>query len=111
MLCHLRIKRQETCWRRKNIGVVKAFEELTGEKIYVDENSHLLGALGVAILAKKSNKEKEFNFNIADISFETKGLNCNGCANSCEIMCIMRDKKLIDAWGNRCERGNMVVKN
>lgn len=95
----------------KNIGVVKAFEELTGEKIYVDENSHLLGALGVAILAKKSKKEREFNFNIADILFETKGLNCKGCANNCEIVCVVRDKKMIDAWGNRCERGNMIVKN
>ena len=95
----------------KNIGVVKAFEELTGEKIYVDPNSHLLGALGVAILAKKSKKETNFNFNIAKISFETKGINCHGCANNCEIICIMRDKKIIDAWGNRCERGNMVVKN
>lgn len=95
----------------KNIGVVKAFEELTGEKIYVDPNSHLLGALGVAILAKKSKKETNFNFNIAKISFETKGINCHGCANNCEIICVMRDKKIIDAWGNRCERGNMVVKN
>ena len=95
----------------KNIGVVKAFEELTGEKVYVDENSHLLGALGVAILAKKSKKEREFNFNIADILFETKGLNCKGCANNCEIVCVVRDKKMIDAWGNRCERGNMIVKN
>ena len=95
----------------KNIGVVKAFEELTGEKIYVDENSHLLGALGVAILARKSKQEKEFNFNITDISFETKGINCHGCANSCEIVCVMRDKKMIDAWGNRCERGHMAVKN
>ena len=35
----------------KNIGVVKAFEDITGEKIYVDNNSHLMGALGVAILS------------------------------------------------------------
>lgn len=31
----------------KNIGVKKAFEELTGEEIIVDKNSHLMGALGV----------------------------------------------------------------
>jgi activator of 2-hydroxyglutaryl-CoA dehydratase len=30
----------------KNIGVVKAFEEIVGEKIFVDENGHLMGALG-----------------------------------------------------------------
>ena len=93
----------------KNIGVVKAFEELTGEVIYVDENSHLLGALGVALLAKKSNIEKEFSFNITDVSFETKGVNCRGCSNNCEIVCVLKNNKMIDSWGNRCERGNMKV--
>lgn len=95
----------------KNIGVVKAFEELTGEKIYVDKNSHLMGALGVAILAKKSKQEKNFNFDVDDVNFETKGINCNGCSNNCEIICVMKNKKMLDSWGNRCERGNMVVKN
>lgn len=94
----------------KNIGVVKAFEELLGEKIYVDKNSHLLGALGVAILAKKSKVNKEFNFNITNIAFETKGQNCHGCANNCEIVCILKNNQLIDSWGNRCERGNLKVK-
>ena len=93
----------------KNIGVVKAFEELTGEKILVDKNSHLMGALGVAILAKNSNKAINFNFDIQDIIFETKGRNCHGCANQCEIISVMRNHKIIDSWGNRCERG--TVKN
>ena len=94
----------------KNIGVVKAFEELLGEKVYVDKNSHLLGALGVAILAKKSKVNKAFNFNISNISFETKGHNCHGCANNCEIVSVFRNNKLIDSWGNRCERGSLKVK-
>ena len=37
----------------KNIGVVKAFEKITKEKIITDENGHLMGALGIAILSKK----------------------------------------------------------
>lgn len=94
----------------KNIGVVKAFEELTGEKILVDDNSHLMGALGVAILAKKSKKENVFNFDIANVKFEIKGINCHGCANQCEIICVMKNQKMIDSWGNRCERGNLVVR-
>lgn len=95
----------------KNIGVVKAFEELIGEKIYVDKNSEVLGALGVAILAKKSKCEKEFDFNIENITFETKGINCHGCSNECEIVCILKNNKMIDSWGNRCERGTAAVKN
>jgi predicted CoA-substrate-specific enzyme activase len=89
----------------KNIGVIKAFEEATKEKILVDANGHLMGALGVAILAKKSNKEHIFDFNISDINFETKGVECKKCSNNCEIICVHKNKQLIDAWGNRCDNG------
>jgi predicted CoA-substrate-specific enzyme activase len=95
----------------KNVGVIKAFEDATGEKIIVDPSSHLMGALGVAILAKKSGIEIEFDFNIADIVFETKGVECQRCANNCEIICIHKDKKLIDAWGNKCDNGAINTKN
>ena len=89
----------------KNIGVVKAFEKLTGEKIIVDPNSHLMGALGSAILAKKSGIEKEFTFDIENIVFETKDTYCNGCSNNCEIINIIQNGKHLDSWGNRCEVG------
>lgn len=95
----------------KNIGVIKAFEEATGEEIIVDSNSHLMGALGVAILAKKSKQENDFSFDIEDINFETKGINCHGCSNNCEIICVSKNKKVIDAWGNRCEKGEIKIRN
>ena len=88
----------------KNIGVVKAFEDILGEKVIVDKDSHLMGALGVAILSKKE-KEISFDFNIIDISFETKAKECNGCPNHCEIITIKKDDKILDSWGNRCEKG------
>lgn len=91
----------------KNIGVVKAFEKLTGEKIITDENGHLMGALGVAILSKKE-KEEVFDFNILNLNFETKGYECKKCPNHCEIITIKKDKKIIDAWGNRCEKGALI---
>ena len=95
----------------KNVGVIKAFEDAVGEKIIVDNNSHLMGALGVAILAKKSGIEKEFSFDIDNISFETRGINCHRCSNNCEIICVSKNNKIIDAWGNRCERGEVKVNN
>ena len=95
----------------KNIGVIKAFENLTGEKIIVDKNSHLMGALGAAILAKDSKDERKFSFDIEDIKFETKGIDCHGCANNCEIICVSKNNKIIDAWGNRCEKGGLKVNN
>ena len=93
----------------KNIGVVKAFEDITGEKVYVDNNSHLMGALGVAILSKKQ-KEVNFSFDIDNIVYETKGIECKGCSNNCEIIEVIRNKQIIDSWGNRCPKGELVHK-
>ena len=93
----------------KNIGVVKPFEKITGYKVYVDNNSHLTGALGVAILSR-TEEEIDFSFDIEDIIFETKGTECKGCSNNCEIIKVMRDNKIIDSWGNRCPRGELVHK-
>ena len=95
----------------KNIGVIKAFEDVTGQTITVDKNSHLMGALGVAILAHKSQIERPFTFDIEDINFETKGIECHGCANNCEIICVSRNNQIIDSWGNRCERGKIMEHN
>ena len=94
----------------KNIGVVKAFEKACNCKITVDPNSHLMGALGIAILAKKSKKEKVFSSNIEEVSFETKGLSCHRCPNNCEIVCVYKNNSIIDSWGNRCEKGSLVTK-
>lgn len=94
----------------KNIAVVSAFEELTGEKIYVNKNSHLMGAFGVAIMAKKSGKERIFDFDIDSYSIETKIASCGGCANNCDIITVYKNNEIIDYWGNRCSHGD-VIKN
>jgi predicted CoA-substrate-specific enzyme activase len=91
----------------KNEGVIKAFEEATGYPVKVDPNSHLIGALGAAILAKKTRLEKPFTFDIANIEFKTKSFECGKCSNNCEIIGVYRDKELIDSWGNKCENGQL----
>ena len=62
----------------KNSGVVAAFEKALGCKVTVDENGHLMGA---------------------------REAGCGQCPNNCEIICVYSSDQLIDAWGNRCERG------
>lgn len=93
----------------KNVGVVKAFKDVTGYDIIVNDNSHLMGALGAAIISKKDGNI-EFSFDIEDIVYETRGTSCKGCANNCEIIKVFRDNKIIDAWGNRCPKGDIVNK-
>ncbi len=94
----------------KNQGVVAAFEKALGCKVTVDENGHLMGALGVAIIAKRSGVRKTFDFSMEDMEFRTRDASCGRCPNNCEIVCVYRGEELIDAWGNRCERGAIAVK-
>ena len=92
----------------KNIGVIRAFEQATGKEILVSPNSHLMGALGIAILSKDAKQENEkFDFNITDFAFTTSGHECGKCANNCEIINFYKGNVLIDTWGNKCEKGTI----
>lgn len=86
----------------KNVGVLKYFKEIIGEEVFVDPNSHLMGALGIAILSRKNRSDKIYDLNIKDISFNTKGSECSGCSNNCEILKIYKNEKLVDTWGSMC---------
>lgn len=88
----------------KNDGVKKYFEEVLKHEVIVDQDSHLMGALGIAILAKNNKKNKKYDLNIKNVKFDTIGMECNKCSNNCEILKIYKDDKLIDAWGSRCGR-------
>ncbi|MCD7738216.1 MAG: acyl-CoA dehydratase activase [Lachnospiraceae bacterium] len=94
----------------KNQGVVAAFEKALGCKITVDENGHLMGALGAAIIARRSGVRREFDFSVENMEFYTREASCGRCPNNCEIVCVYRGGEMIDAWGNRCERGAVAVK-
>ena len=88
----------------KNVGVLKYFKEILNTDVIVDPNSHLMGALGIAILAKKNKTNKVYDLNIQNVDFLTKATECKGCSNNCEILRIYKDNKLVDSWGNRCDK-------
>lgn len=89
----------------KNKAVVQEFIHQTGMEVAVDECSHLLGAVGAAILSKSAHRVTAFQPDIAGFSYHTTATECNGCANCCEIVSFYRNEELIDAWGNRCAKG------
>lgn len=93
----------------KNEGVVAAFEKALKCKVIVDPNGHLMGAIGAAILARNSPARRTFDFAIESMDFRVRDASCGKCANNCEIICVYRDGTLIDAWGNRCDRGAIPV--
>jgi len=86
----------------KNEGVLKYFRDVLGCEVSVDPNSHLMGALGIAILSRKHSDGREYNLDIKEIEFKTVGNECGGCSNNCEILRIYKDKRLVDTWGSMC---------
>lgn len=89
----------------KNVGVVEAFKRITGHDVIVDDYGHLMGALGIALLAQNRGAEERFDFGVRDLTFETMGDECGGCPNNCEVVYVLRDGEFIDGWGNRCATG------
>jgi hypothetical protein len=89
----------------KNVGVVEAFRRATGHDVLVDEMGHLMGAIGIALLARASGIEEPFDFSVREASFTTRGVECGGCPNNCEVVCVLREAEPLAGWGNRCERG------
>lgn len=94
----------------KNAGVVRAFENELGMEVLVDADGHLMGAFGAALLAADaasvgSGRCRPFDFDVTEFEFKTREIECSKCTNHCEIICVYRDGEIIDAWGNRCEKG------
>ena len=86
----------------KNKGVIKYFEDILKSEIIVDKDGHLMGAFGIAILSKKHTRNKTYDLNVKNVKFITKGRECTGCSNNCEILNIYKDETLVDVWGSKC---------
>ena len=92
----------------KNMTIVKCLEKELDKKIIVNKNSHLFGCIGVAILARESKIEKEFDFNIELNTIKTEMTNCKKCDNECTIVTIYKNNNLIDTWGNKCNNFDAI---
>jgi len=91
-----------------NVGIKKAFEHELQSEILVPQNYDVMGAIGVALLADKymnQNKHLKTNFNGFDAALkehDIKSFECSGCPNSCEIIQLFLDRKLVARWGDKC---------
>lgn len=93
----------------KNRGVVQAFREELASEICVDDDSHLMGAVGAALLSKRAVRPAPFDWEIVNLDFRTSAQTCPGCANHCEIVSFTCDGDFLDCWGNRCEKGRACL--
>ena len=90
-----------------NKGIVAAFERELNHKVIVPDNYDVMGAIGAAVLAKESiertgEKTKFRGFECAELDFVPTSFICDGCDNSCEVIKIMMDGKILAMWGDRC---------
>ncbi len=91
-----------------NKSVVAAFEKITGKPIIIPPHFDVTGAIGAAILARKSmaegQKSRFKGFHISDIPFSISSFTCKSCTNHCEIqkVKVAGEKKAL-FYGGRCE--------
>lgn len=88
-----------------NVGVRQAFERALGQEITVPEHFLVMGAIGAAILASEETERKATRFAgfaVANISFESRVFECDGCPNRCEVIETLREDQVIDRYGDRC---------
>jgi predicted CoA-substrate-specific enzyme activase len=92
-----------------NKAVVAAFEQVTGKKIIIPPHFDVTGAIGAAILAKRSmktgQKTRFKGFGIRNASYKISRFVCQECTNHCEIRRVKIEgvKKSL-FYGGRCEK-------
>jgi len=97
-----------------NQGIRKAFEEIIGCKLIIPEHYDVMGAIGAAILAKEEVTAKRLNthfkgFQIAHEEITTRSIDCEACANQCEVVELWQDGRLIACLGDKCGKWSQRI--
>nr|MQY80619.1 CoA activase [Dehalococcoidia bacterium] len=85
-----------------------AFESILGKKVQVPSHHDILGAIGVAMLAREewetSDRPTRFQgFNLENRKCELSSFECQSCANLCEIHKVIFEEKKPLFYGARCD--------
>ena len=92
-----------------NKSVVAAFEKVCGKPITIPPHFDVTGAIGAAMLARKSMQPGQSTrfkgFNVSELPFTLDKFVCNACSNQCEIQRVRIEghtKPLY--YGGRCDK-------
>ncbi len=97
-----------------NDAVLRAFELIVGKEVVRPDISGLMGAYGVALLAKEqfeSNLDMEYTSTLTkledldNLDIKITHTRCNGCENHCLLTVNKFNNKKSYISGNRCEKG------
>ncbi|MCK4515116.1 MAG: hypothetical protein KAU31_07655, partial [Spirochaetaceae bacterium] len=92
-----------------NRSVVAAFEKVTGKPITVPPHFDVTGAIGAAILARRTvadgRKTRFKGFDVSRSKYTIERFTCHSCANQCDIRKVkIEGEKRPLYYGGRCER-------
>jgi len=92
-----------------NKAVVAAFEKVVGKKILIPPHFDVTGAIGAAILARRSmsdgQKSSFKGFSIGNASYKITRFSCQSCTNHCEIRKVKIEGVTTPLfYGGRCEK-------
>ena len=90
-----------------NTGIVKAFERALGVEVVIPRYFDVMGAYGVALLAREnimgtSDKTNFRGFDKMNCSYTAVSKECSGCSNCCEIVQIAMNDDPVVCWGDKC---------
>jgi len=89
-----------------NNAVAAAFSAITGKEIIVPPHNAVLGAIGVALLAKEKvtatgSSTRFRGYDVSRISYSLREFTCNGCINCCSVQEFkVEGEKTF--WGDKC---------
>jgi len=93
-----------------NGAVVEGFRRALGVPIVVPPHHETTGAVGAAMMAAASNPTGIWELSrVTDFEFSTKGVQCDGCANQCDVALLLREKEVAAAFGSRCGKWEALV--
>ena len=101
-----------------NDAVLRAFELIVGRNVVRPDIAGLMGAYGVALLAKEqyeANLDMEYvstitkNEDLDKLKIDISHVRCNGCENHCLLTINKFSNGARYISGNRCEKGAGIV--
>ncbi|QUH24707.1 acyl-CoA dehydratase activase [Serpentinicella alkaliphila] len=97
-----------------NVGIKQSFEEALGQEVLVPPHHDVMGAIGCCLLARehaaKGHLTEFKGFDIINSGYNVKGIECQDCANLCEVIEIVQDGQIMARWGDKCGKWNSLVK-
>ncbi|MBP2674668.1 MAG: CoA-substrate-specific enzyme activase [Deltaproteobacteria bacterium] len=89
-----------------NDSVAAAFSQVLGRKIIVPPHNGVIGAIGMALLARdkvRATKEatKFRGFDLSKVDYKRREFVCKGCSNYCDMQEIRIDESRT-YWGDKC---------